>query len=64
MSNKGRIYHKFDPITETCTVCGVIKRNVYLVGSGYNPNLKKMMGSEYSINGINFIKKYINCKNK
>ena len=33
-------YHKFDPILDKCTICGVLKKKEPYVGNGYNAMLK------------------------
>lgn len=54
-------YHKFDKITDTCIRCGIKRRNVSIVGSGYNSGLKDRFSSEYSSDGIKWDSTYINC---
>ena len=60
--NKGQIRHKFDIITDACTVCNVIKKNISVVGNGYNfarmPKTKTVYSSD---GGQTWSNDYINC---
>ena len=63
-SNKGKILHKYNIITDICEICGVHKRKIPYVGSGYNITLVNHFGYQYSIDGIHWQKEYINCNPK
>jgi len=56
-----KYYHKFDKITDICIRCGIKRRNVSIVGSGYNSGLKDRFSHEYSTDGIKWNSNYINC---
>lgn len=58
-----KIYHKFDPILDKCTICGVLKKKEPYVGSGYNAMLKNKFTIFYSVDdGKTWSKEFINCK--
>ena len=58
-------YHKFDPILDKCTICGVLKKKEPYVGNGYNPMLKNKFTTFYSSdNGKTWTQDFINCKTK
>ena len=56
--------HRFDPITNKCSLCGVTKRTIPFVGDGYNRTIYMRFKTEYSSDGINFSNEFINCKPK
>ena len=56
-----RINHKFDIITDICSICGTHKRKVNHVGGGFNNTLAGTFHTEYSKDGINWQKEFINC---
>ena len=55
--------HKFDKITDTCIRCGVKRRNISIIGNGYNFGLQNIFGSQYSKDGIKWSSVHINCIN-
>ena len=58
-------YHKFDPLLDKCTICGVLKKKESYVGNGYNAMLKNKFTTFYSSdNGKTWTQDFINCKTK
>lgn len=64
MSAEKQLRHKFDVFDEVCTHCGVFKRLVPIVASGYNFTMINKFVAEYSTDGVNFKREYINCIEK
>ena len=53
-SPNGITNHRFDPITNICTKCGVYRYRKPYVGDSYNLKLINRFENYYSIDGINF----------
>ena len=61
MDKVSRKNHKFD-VFDVCERCGVERKKVPYVSSGYNMSLVNRFTVLYSLDGENFRKDFIDCK--